>query len=120
MSRQIEMPPWTYHAFRSMLYFLYSGERDLITYPTLCETGCYDMGHDYEEVCDTLRIADHFGVEDLRMACEHDLIDMINIQNVCNVLKQADQCQAKHLKEKCLAFVFEHADDVIRYEASNN
>eukprot|EP01057_Protomagalhaensia_wolfi_P003913 Protomagalhaensia_wolfi_Nauph_80__3912@NODE_396_length_2611_cov_285_088647_g300_i0_p4_GENE_NODE_396_length_2611_cov_285_088647_g300_i0NODE_396_length_2611_cov_285_088647_g300_i0_p4_ORF_typecomplete_len128_score4_96BTB/PF00651_31/2e08BTB/PF00651_31/1_3BACK/PF07707_15/22BACK/PF07707_15/0_013DUF1265/PF06887_14/81DUF1265/PF06887_14/0_71_NODE_396_length_2611_cov_285_088647_g300_i0332715 len=100
------MPAWPYHSFRAMLEFLYSGS--------------YETGHDYEQVCETLRIADHFGVEELRTACEHDLMDMINIQNVCNLLKQADRCQAKNLKEKCLVFVFEHGDDVMRYAVGDH
>lgn len=66
-----------------------------------------------DSLCDLMSIADHFGVEDLREHCEGDLSELISCQNVCAILKEADRCEAKLLKERCLAYVFENAEEVV-------
>lgn len=79
----------------------------------LIHSGRFKPSQTLQHICETLSIADHFGVDELREICERDLGDMITTRNVCLLLREADRCQAKTLKERCIHFVFENADEVI-------
>lgn len=97
---QIELPKWNFEAFLGVLEFLY--------------TGILHSDNNAELLCDILDIADYAGIDDMRDLCEKALSALITVDNVCTLLHKADRFQAKLLKGKCLNFVFEYSEEVVR------
>ncbi|CEL93311.1 unnamed protein product [Vitrella brassicaformis CCMP3155] len=94
---KVIIPEWSYNSFMAMLEFLYTGR---ITDLSTDITG------------ELLGLADHYTLDGLKQLCENILIHSVEIDNVCNLLKQADQYQATDLKNHCLTYLIKNFDAV--------
>ena len=64
-----------------------------------------------------LMIAAHkYGLIDLKDICEKSIAEMLTVDSVSNILILADRYSAKHLKDKSIHFINEHAADVLKSE----
>ena len=86
-------------AFRAMLHFLYTDDLahvgEFLAKQTLADA----------RVCrlqELLGVCHKFHVCRLRLWCEHELIQLITVQDVCSVLFRAVMCEATQLEEACL------------------
>ena len=58
--------------------------------------------------------ADHFGVERLKILCEHKMLQSITVENAANILHAADLHTAKGLREKTLGFILRNFEAVCK------
>lgn len=59
-----------------------------------------------------LGLADHYTLSTLKHYCESLLCTSIDASSVCCLLRCAERCQAKQLKQSCVEFLFRHSDVV--------
>jgi hypothetical protein len=95
---EIEIPQWGFTAFAAMLEWLYTGHtpREL---PAV-------------HLMEVLGLANHYTLDGLKHACEHALVNSVEIDNVCALLRFADQFSAHVLKRHCLTFILGNFDQV--------
>ncbi|CAK0875638.1 unnamed protein product [Prorocentrum cordatum] len=95
---EIEIPNWSYTAFVAMLEWLYTGHtpREL------------SAAH----LTEVLGLADHYTLDGLKHVCENVLVHSVEIENVCALLRHADQYMAEALKRYCLQFILKNFDQV--------
>ena len=56
--------------------------------------------------------ADQFGVERLKIICEHKMLASITVANAASIFHAADLHTAKSLREKCLSFILSNFEAV--------
>jgi len=95
---EIEIPQWSYTAFMSMLEWLYTGH-------TPRELSAVHL-------TEVLGLADQYTLDGLKHVCENVLVHSVEIDNVCALLRHADQYMAHELKRYCLAFILKNFDQV--------
>lgn len=61
---------------------------------------------------EVLGLADHYTLDGLKHVCENVLMHSVEIENVCTLLRHADQYMATELKHYCLAFILKNFDQV--------
>merc|ERR1712007_238976 len=61
---------------------------------------------------EVLGLADHYTLDGLKHVCENVLVHSVEIENVCALLRHADQYMAHELKRYCLAFILKNFDQV--------
>jgi len=95
---EIEIPQWSHVAFLAMLEWLYTGHtpREL------------SAAH----LTEVLGLADHYTLDGLKHVCENVLVHSVEIDNVCALLRHADQYMAHELKRYCLSFILKNFDQV--------
>lgn len=87
--------------FRALLLFLYCEEADVKA----------------SNVKKLLYAAKKYAVKGLVDTCLSFLESSINVQNVCNILEQVHLYDGKNLEAKCMAFIYDHAEDVLKSQA---
>jgi len=95
---EIEIPQWSHVAFLAMLEWLYTGHtpREL------------SAAH----LTEVLGLADHYTLDGLKHVCENVLVHSVEVDNVCALLRHADQYMAHELKKYCLSFILKSFDQV--------
>ncbi|EER00633.1 conserved hypothetical protein, partial [Perkinsus marinus ATCC 50983] len=83
--REVKLTGWSYEAFSVMLEFLYTGR---VAHHKL----------DTASMAEVLGLADHYALDGLKHLCQAVLIHMVDVDNVCTLLKISDQHQAVDLK----------------------
>ncbi|KAL8275711.1 hypothetical protein Esti_000274 [Eimeria stiedai] len=94
-AQEVEIHGWSYEAYMAMLGFIYTG--------TLTEAQPAVLS-------EVLGLADHYTLTTLKRYCEHLLCGCLDLSSVCSLLRCAESYQAQQLKERCVAFLFRHAD----------
>jgi len=96
---EIEIPQWSHVAFLVMLEWLYTGHtpREL------------SAAH----LTEVLGLADHYTLDGLKHVCENVLVHSVEIDNVCALLRHADQYMAHELKRYCLSFILKNFEQVV-------
>jgi len=61
---------------------------------------------------EVLGLADHYTLDGLKHVCENVLVHSVEIENVCSLLRHADQYMAQELKRYCLSFILKNFDQV--------
>ncbi|OXU29651.1 hypothetical protein TSAR_003080 [Trichomalopsis sarcophagae] len=61
--------------------------------------------------------ANTYGLQDLHLLCQQELIKSICVQNAGNILMLADQAQGNQLKLDAMRFITHHANEVIKTAA---
>lgn len=87
--------------FKTLLMFLY------------CEQATIDA----DNVKQLLYAAKKYAVKGLVDKCLAFLESSINVQNVCNILEQVHLYDGKNLEMKCVNYIHEHAEDVLKSDA---
>ncbi|XP_045177655.2 BTB/POZ domain-containing protein 6-like [Mercenaria mercenaria] len=87
--------------FKTLLMFLY------------CEQAAVNAGN----VKQLLYAAKKYAVKGLVDRCLTFLESSMNVQNVCNILEQVHLYDGKNLEAKCVNFIYEHAEDVLKSQA---
>ncbi|EER02130.1 conserved hypothetical protein [Perkinsus marinus ATCC 50983] len=95
----VKLTGWSYEAFSVMLEFLYTGR---VAHHKL----------DTASMAEVLGLADHYALDGLKHLCQAVLIHMVDVDNVCTLLKISDQHQAVDLKRHCMSFVLKNFDQV--------
>lgn len=95
---EIEIPQWSHVAFSAMLEWLYTGHtpRELAA----------------AQLTEVLGLADHYTLDGLKHVCENVLVHSVEIENVCTLLRHADQYMAHELKRYCLSFILKNFEQV--------
>ena len=87
-----------YETFFKLLEFLYSDH---------CEVNSIN-------VVDLFQAADRFGVERLKKICESALINLLDVDSVCDIFLLGDSYNGELLKSESIAFIVTHFDQVSR------
>lgn len=95
---EIEIPEWSHVAFSAMLEWLYTGHT-----PRELPPG---------QQTEILGLADHYTLDGLKHVCENVLVHSVETENVCTLLKHADQYMAHELKRYCLSFILKNFEQV--------
>jgi hypothetical protein len=101
VANEIVISDWSYDAFFSLVTYIYTGK----------------LPPDCARVDEILGIADQYTFDSLKILTEKILINSIEIQNVCHLLRVADRCNAADLKQHCLSFILKSFDQVVATEA---
>jgi len=98
---EIVIPIWSHAAFLAMLEWVYTGHtpRDI-------------SGPGAERLSEVLGLADHYTLDGLKHVCENVLVHSVETNNVCTLLRHADQYLAHELKRYCLNFILKNFDQV--------
>jgi len=100
---EIKIPAgeWSYEAFYSLITYIYTGR-----IPTECE-----------RVDELLGLADSYTFDSLKSICEKILINQIDLNNCCYLLKVGDKFCAIELKRNALNYVMKNFDQVVAMES---
>ena len=69
-------------------------------------------GVELDMAMDLFQAADQFGVDRLKMICEHKMLSSISVENAATIFHAADVHSAKGLREKCLNFILANFEQV--------
>lgn len=95
--KTITVDEWSYTAFTAMLEFLYTGS-------------VADLGADV--AVELMGLADHNGIDGLKILCESTLIHNVEVSNVCMFFRTAHRHEAAELKRYCMDFILRHSKEV--------
>ncbi len=70
-----------------------------------------------QDVLEVVRLADRFNFTLLKEAIGIQLADRISLKNVLELLVHADFCHLLELHEKCLQFVDQNAEEILKSDA---
>jgi len=65
-----------------------------------------------ESAMELLRAADRFGVDRLKRLCENAMLSSISVDTAPQILLASDAHNAEALRERCMAFILNHFDNV--------
>jgi N-acetylneuraminic acid mutarotase len=99
--KEIIIHDWTYEAYMALITYIYTGR----------------LPPDCGRVDEVLGLADQYTFESLKQLTEKILINSVEIDNVCHLLKIADQYGAADLKKHCLNFILKSFDQVVATES---
>jgi N-acetylneuraminic acid mutarotase len=99
--KEIVIHEWSYDAYMALITYIYTGRL-----PTDCG-----------RVDEVLGLADQYTFDSLKQLTEKLLINSIEIDNVCHLLKIADRYGANDLKKQCLCFILKSFDQVVATDA---
>ncbi|KAK2198328.1 bifunctional BTB-POZ domain/Kelch repeat type 1/Kelch-type beta propeller/SKP1-BTB-POZ domain superfamily [Babesia duncani] len=97
----IKLCGWSLEAVLKMLEHIYTAKiRDFDTYT-------------YFRVCEIMGLADYCKLDSLKALCQESLIQRIDIENCCHLLKYSKLYNADNLRQHCFDFIGSHAADVM-------
>ncbi|CAE7284530.1 BPM6 [Symbiodinium sp. CCMP2592] len=103
--------------FRAFLQFLYTDrlpdDQELLPNPMPSESGNSGCGRELSQIQALLAVSHKYQVKRLQLWCEAKLSNELSTSGVCGILCQAHLLQAKQLEKACLAFIKEHAGQVL-------
>ena len=121
ISKVIVIPDCDVATFRAFLQFLYTDrlpdDQELLASVTSSESGNESGGPQQSEIQALLAVSHKYQVKRLRLWCEAKLSDSLSTSGVYCMLCQAHLLQAKQLEKACLAFIKEHAGQVLTLPA---
>ena len=83
-----------------MIEFIYTGETDL------SETGPKGL-------LELLQLSDEFLIDSLQRISEKKLLNLLKVDNVCEILIICEKLKLKELKRHCLKFLIKHLPMII-------
>lgn len=98
---EITIHDWSYDAYHALITYVYTGR----------------LPPDCSRVDELLGLADQYTFDALKLLTEKLLINSIEIDNVCHLLRIADRYSAIELKKYCLNFILKSFDQVVATEA---
>jgi hypothetical protein len=99
--KEITIHDWSYEAFMVLITYIYTGR----------------LPADCDKVDEVLGLADQYTFDSLKHITERILINSVEVNNVCYLLKIADQYGARELKQNCLTFILKSFDQVVATDA---
>ena len=97
----IQVQDMKHDVFEALLRYMYTD-----SWPTSGDGLAAADGDDANEMlCGLLLAADRYGVERLRLLCEHRLCKVLNAGNVSDLLAFADDQHCSTLKDACIEFM---------------
>ena len=84
-----------------MVEFIYTGETDLTEIPP-------------QGLLELLQLSDEFLIESLQRISEKKLLNMLKIDNVCEILIICEKLKLKELKNHCLKFLIKNLPLIIQ------
>ena len=99
--KEITISDWTYDAYLALITYIYTGR----------------LPADCRRVDEVLGLADQYTFDPLKQLTEKILVNSIEIENVCHLLKIADRYVAADLKKSCLSFILKSFDQVVATES---
>jgi len=97
----IQVQDMKHDVFEALLRYMYTD-----SWPTSGDGLAAADGDDANEMlCGLLMAADRYGVERLRLLCEHRLCKVLNAGNVADLLAFADDQHCSTLKDACIEFM---------------
>ncbi|XP_039815079.1 BTB/POZ and MATH domain-containing protein 2-like [Panicum virgatum] len=97
----IHVQDMKHDVFEALLRYMYTD-----SWPTSGDDLAAADGDDANEMlCGLLMAADRYGVERLRLLCEHRLCKVLNACNVADLLAFADDQHCSTLKDACIEFM---------------
>jgi len=97
-AREVTINDVSYGTFLLLLQYVYCDQVDIAV----------------ETAMDLFQAADRFGLERLKRLCEMEMLSAISIESAANILFTADQHNAENLRERCIAFILHHFDEISR------
>lgn len=97
-SSEILVPDWSYSTFLQLLEFLYAG---------CIET----LG--FDDALELIGLADHYNLDGLLRLCENTLMNSVNDENICTILRAAQHYQVISLKQKCMNYILTNFETVV-------
>ena len=73
-----------------------------------------------ENIVELFEAADLYGIDRLKMICEKEIYDMIDMENAPNVLRSVDKREALKLRDYALDFIVKNFDVVSKTKAFEN
>jgi hypothetical protein len=98
---EIVIQDWSYDAYLALITYLYTGK----------------LTADCKKVDELLGLADQYTFDALKQLTEKILINSIEIENVCHLLRISDRYGARELKKSCLTFILKSFDQVVTTQA---
>ena len=95
--KEIVIPDWSFEAFRALITYIYTGR-----IPTDCD-----------KIDELLGLSDSYTFDSLKIICERLLVNSIEMNNACYLLKIADKFNAKELKKNALNFIIKSFDQIV-------
>lgn len=102
IDREILVTDWSYEAFFALVTYIYTGRL-----PAEPNCGMDEM----------LGLADSYSFDSLKTLCERILINSLEVDNCCHLLKVSDRYNAKDLKRNSLSFLLKSFDLIVSTEA---
>uniref|UniRef100_A0A0N5BC92 BTB domain-containing protein n=1 Tax=Strongyloides papillosus TaxID=174720 RepID=A0A0N5BC92_STREA len=99
-SNIIEMNDFRLEVVKEMVNYLYTGRSPRI------DKMPFEM----------LEIAEAYKLAGLKMIATESLLNILNLENVCEYLEKSEICSAEILKEFCLRYIYLNADEIIKSE----
>jgi hypothetical protein len=84
-----------------MIEFIYTGETDLTEIPP-------------QGLLELLQLSDEFLIESLQRISEKKLLNMLKVDNVCEILIICEKLKLKELKNHCLKFLIKNMPLIIQ------
>lgn len=101
--KEILLHDISYKTLLQLVEFMYTDETSL--------DGC-----DYNDIVKLFQAADRFAITHLKNTCEEQLINTINIDNVCQLLDTADKMNSFIVRCTCKQWIMNHFGDVLKSE----
>ncbi|GJN36640.1 hypothetical protein PR202_gb25520 [Eleusine coracana subsp. coracana] len=99
-SRVVEVEEIKPDAFKALLHYIYTDT--LLITPDDNDVEEDDDSKRTTKVRDLLEAADRFGVERLKLMCEHELCKVVSVKNMATMLNFADKHRCDALKDACI------------------
>lgn len=99
--QEIVIRDWSYEAYLALITYVYTGK----------------LTPDCARVDELLGLADQYTFDSLKQLSEKLLVNSIELDNVCHLLKVSDRYGASELKKSCLSFILKSFDQVVTTQA---